>query len=367
LPGKNSPKFDLLKLFYICPQKQEMVKVGDKVRFLNAVGGGKVVRIVNSKIAEVENQDGFEIPTLISELVVIEPSGKSIEKEKKSIPVKKEEPIRTEAPRASIIAGKDSPVFYLALVPQTPENPVNGEIEAWLVNDSNFTGLYYYSVFKGGVYKSKKAGLVGPNSKVALNNFSQNDFSDFPELVFQIIYYRKESKEIFEPLTKRLKINPVKFYKESTFTKITFFEKNAWMLAVSNNLMTTEFDKLTEADIEKVLAAKEKEYNTEPAQSLSRQPLDLVEIDLHITELINSTAGLSNADILEIQLDRFRSEMEGAIRNQAKRIVFIHGVGQGTLKAEVLKELNSKYKKYYVQDASFKEYGYGATMVILRK
>jgi hypothetical protein len=316
---------------------------------------------------DVENQDGFEIPTLISELVVIEKANDLYEKDQKAAPAKKAEPVKSEVSKPSIIAGKDSPDFYLALVPQTPANPVGGEIEAWLVNDSNFNGLYYYSIFKDGIFKSKKAGLVGPNSKTPLNNFSQNDFSDFPELVFQIVYYQKESKELFQPVVKRLKINPVRFYKESTFSKTSFFEKNAWLLAISNNLLTAELDKLTEADIEKVLAAKEKEYKAEPEQSRTKQAQDLIEVDLHIAELIDSTAGLSNADILGIQIDRFRSEMEGAIRSQAKRIVFIHGVGQGTLKAEILKELNSKYKKYYVQDASFKEYGYGATMVILRK
>jgi len=61
------------------------------------------------------------------------------------------------------------------------------------------------------------------------------------------------------------------------------------------------------------------------------------------------------------------SEMQSAIRSGVKRIVFIHGVGQGVLKQEVASLLSKKFKKYYFQDASFKEYGYGATMVILRR
>jgi dsDNA-specific endonuclease/ATPase MutS2 len=66
-------------------------------------------------------------------------------------------------------------------------------------------------------------------------------------------------------------------------------------------------------------------------------------------------------------MDRVDSEMKSAIRSRVKKIVFIHGVGQGVLKQEVASLLNKKYKKYYFQDASFKEYGYGATMVTLRK
>ena len=58
--------------------------------------------------------------------------------------------------------------------------------------------------------------------------------------------------------------------------------------------------------------------------------------------------------------------METAIKNNAQKIVFIHGVGQGVLKLEISKELKSKYKKYRYQDASFREYGYGATMIYLQ-
>ena len=93
---------------------------------------------------------------------------------------------------------------------------------------------------------------------------------------------------------------------------------------------------------------------------------DLVEVDLHIHELIDDTRGLANHEMLEIQMGRFRNELETAIANGTRKIVFIHGVGNGTLKQELRKELTTKYKKYYFQDASFKEYGYGATMVILK-
>jgi dsDNA-specific endonuclease/ATPase MutS2 len=93
---------------------------------------------------------------------------------------------------------------------------------------------------------------------------------------------------------------------------------------------------------------------------------DLVEIDLHIHELLEDTRGLANHEMLEVQLGRFRNELETAIAIGTRRIVFIHGIGNGTLKQELRKELSTKYKKYYFQDASFKEYGYGATMVILK-
>ena len=57
--------------------------------------------------------------------------------------------------------------------------------------------------------------------------------------------------------------------------------------------------------------------------------------------------------------------MEANTKNKGRRIVFIHGVGNGTLKTELRKQLERKYKGINYQDASFREYGYGATMVII--
>ena len=93
---------------------------------------------------------------------------------------------------------------------------------------------------------------------------------------------------------------------------------------------------------------------------------DISEIDLHITEILDDHRGMSNGEILQVQLDRFTTTLEGALKTDQKRIVFIHGLGNGKLKFEVRKLLDTKYNHLKYQDASFKEYGYGATMVILK-
>ena len=92
-----------------------------------------------------------------------------------------------------------------------------------------------------------------------------------------------------------------------------------------------------------------------------------MEVDLHIQELLDDTRGLSNADMLKVQMDTFHAEMAKAIEAGVKKIVFIHGVGNGVLKNELRRVLQRKYNKYPFQDASFQEYGYGATMVYLKR
>ena len=75
---------------------------------------------------------------------------------------------------------------------------------------------------------------------------------------------------------------------------------------------------------------------------------------------------MSNGEIVETQLARFETSLETALRGNAQKIVFIHGVGNGKLKYELRKKLDKNYPDIRYQDASFKEYGYGATMVYLR-
>ena len=89
------------------------------------------------------------------------------------------------------------------------------------------------------------------------------------------------------------------------------------------------------------------------------------EVDLHIEAIVENHSGMENAEIVDIQMAKFRTSLESAIIHKAKRIVFIHGVGNGKLKHEIRRTLEHEYKHLRYQDASFAEYGYGATMVLL--
>jgi dsDNA-specific endonuclease/ATPase MutS2 len=75
---------------------------------------------------------------------------------------------------------------------------------------------------------------------------------------------------------------------------------------------------------------------------------------------------MNNAEILEYQLAKFNEVMQENLKRKGQKIVFIHGKGDGVLKNTLLKEIKNKYKSCYYQDASFREYGFGATMVTIR-
>lgn len=89
------------------------------------------------------------------------------------------------------------------------------------------------------------------------------------------------------------------------------------------------------------------------------------EIDLHIEKIVHNPEVFSQSEIVDIQLARFEIALEGAVRAKEKKIIFIHGRGSGKLKHRIRKLLEEKYPRCTYQDASFKEYGYGATLVLI--
>ena len=93
---------------------------------------------------------------------------------------------------------------------------------------------------------------------------------------------------------------------------------------------------------------------------------EIVEIDLHIDSLLDDTQGMGNAEILNYQLDKFREVMEVYKNKREQKIVFIHGKGDGVLRKAIVDELKRKYSNCRYQDASFQEYGFGATMVTIK-
>ena len=144
---------------------------------------------------------------------------------------------------------------------------------------------------------------------------------------------------------------------------MTFFVNELIKIQDSSNLMNS----IKRIDLDAV--SKEKE---EPkARSFVKEKKDKREIsapefDLHIEKLVPNKRGMSNYDILTLQTETAKRHIEFAIRNRIPKIVFIHGVGEGILKAE-LDFLLGRYDGIDFQDDNYQKYGLGATEVYFRQ
>jgi len=89
-----------------------------------------------------------------------------------------------------------------------------------------------------------------------------------------------------------------------------------------------------------------------------------MEVDLHIHQLVPKSKGMSNYEMLNIQIDTAKRQLDFAIKKRIQRVVFIHGIGEGVLKAE-LEYLFRQYENLQYDDANFQKYGRGATEVYI--
>ncbi|RLD72218.1 MAG: hypothetical protein DRJ10_18840 [Bacteroidetes bacterium] len=345
--------------------------IGDKVRFLNDVGGGTIVKYLDKDMVAVLNEDEFEIPISVNELIPVQTGNydapKMTEEDDIAYHEKTVEPVTKEVtePEEEYEKDDDSIYTFLAFVPVDQKNMTDSDLELFIINDSNYEA-YYNVMIKFGAFHVSHPGKLEANSKLSLKTLKKELLKDMDSLVVQCMYYKNNPHEVKPNISKELKLNPVKFFKQSSFTENDFFHENAYLVTIFDESKKGQgMPEISEKEIKK--AIQEKEHNSRrgkrPRKFESSKRKEIREVDLHIHELLDDTKGMSNTEMLAVQMKHFHEEMNKGIKEKVQKIVFIHGLGNGTLKMEVIKELNHKYKKYRYQDASFKEYGFGATMV----
>ena len=370
-----------------------MIKVGDKVRFLNSEGGGVVSKVLSKDMVEVTDADGFDFPTPVSECVVISEAAdndvfsrlKKQDEAKRKRSSDDDEPVVVAKPPEKVpqkqrfddadlpTTGKVQPErpegnvlnVYMAFVPVDSRQLGATSFEWYLINDSNYE--LAYTISTGQVKVDRQAsGFIQPNTKEFIDEFTAEDLNAFEHLNVQFIAFKKTKAYVQKPAADvHIHLNPVRFYKLHSFVPNDFFDEDALMVPVVVDDASAE---PFEVDAKQLAAASaQKEQAETPKVSKSSKPNgDIIEVDLHIASLIDNINGLSSHDILQYQLDKFKETMNTYIRFKGQKIVFIHGKGDGVLRSAILKELKHSYKQCTFQDASFQEYGFGATQVTIK-
>lgn len=347
------------------------MKIGDKVRFLNDTGGGIVKGFKGKDIVLVEDEDGFEIPVLLKECVAIA-SGGDIQVKQTSHFTYNEIVSRNiqEEPIVEIEETKEGELITacLAFLPLDKKEISTTRYECYLINDSNYYLNYSYLNKLDQDWNCRRVGTIEPNTKIFLEEFGKEELNELERVCVQLQAYKKNKAfKLKNVYSAELRLDTVKFYKLHSFKENDYFDDDALIYPlVRKDLVEKELVISPEA-IETAIKEKKETGRTRIISAKKTlQKLPLLEIDLHITELLDNTTGLDSSDILDYQLTKFREVLDENKTNKGLKIIFIHGKGNGVLKKALLEELKNKYKSYYIQDASFREYGYGATMVTIK-
>ena len=227
------------------------MKIGDKVRFLSEIGGGRVAGFQGKNIVLVEDEDGFQMPMLINEVVVvgdedydtkhvIEAKANSV---KAALNAEREE-VETEPADKPITfkakpeerKGGDKLSAYLAFVPMDVKELSQTRFETYLVNDSNYYMRYVYMIAEGAAWTVRGEGQIEPNTKEFIEEFGREDLNALEHSCIQLIAYKRDKHFLLKPtVNAQVRIDPVKFYKLHAFRENMFFEQPALIYTIIEN------------------------------------------------------------------------------------------------------------------------------------
>lgn len=428
------------------------MQIGDKVRFLNEVGGGYISAFQGKDIVLVKDEDGFDIPMLRSQVVVVDTNANNFVRKRTNPASAQDTDSPTPPSRGEVKAGGPQPTspvkplerkggellnVCLAFVPEDSRELSNTRFEAYLVNDSNYFLSVVFANNEGAAWQARWQATVEPNTKVFIESFDRSILNDLQRLAVQLVAWKQDKPYMLKPAVGvELRLDTVKFYKLHVFQPSPFFREPALIydivrddrpirqvfveaeevldamrggtpqpapapkadeaegaaprqdadqqpepqvrskqdereaLKAAKRALKAEMQmqKMKETAKEIERRAKELKEDRNPHVSKpNRHPEkeDIIEVDLHINALLDNINGLSPSVLLNTQLTEFRIIMDRNIRKKGQRIVFIHGKGEGVLREALVKELRHRYRNCTYEDASFQQYGFGATMVTI--
>jgi hypothetical protein len=370
------------------------LKAGDKVRFLNEKGEGIVTRVLGNNMVNVAIEEGFEIPVLAADLIKIESggmAGRFFDREVRvdfplsAAPTQEPAVVPATAPQAraeeedydnSITslyrqsgAGTTEGI-YLIYAPHDQKWLMTGNLDIYLVNNSPYDAIFSFLLRdKGQDFAGVNYEVIPPWSKILIETITREDLDGWSDGIVQVLFHSQETLPVLSPLHAAFKVKPVRFYKESSYREFPL----AGLSAVVLNLGDTAGQIIipgTEALVSAVPdpAARQKITAAAPPAYIDsyRTTHGEAEVDLHISALRDNYSEMSNTEILKYQLDHFRRMLDNAITNNYRKVTFIHGIGNGTLKSAIVKTVE-EYEDVEFRTASFAKYGNGAVDIIIHR
>lgn len=220
----------------------------------------------------------------------------------------------------------------------------------FLINQNNEPYRFEYRVFYKEPPDFVITNEVMPQNDFYLHDIPQESFNDIIKFQFRFSLTRPE-KARAHSVEKAIKIKAR-----------LLFQKIAEMHRL--NVPSFSFELFF-----RYPARVEEEYFPLPEKRLpSVKPSKVAEpvrtvVDLHIEKLTDTFAGLSNFEIMQIQLAYFEKYYEIAVENMQPKFIVIHGVGSGRLRNEIHERLRTKKEVRSFVNQYHPNFGFGATEI----
>lgn len=312
-------------------------KLGDFVRFVDEKREGYVTRIIDAQTLGVTDTDGFEIPVAISNLTSVHGH-------------------QSNAAKPNEASHAISPVddqfvedgVYIAVVESQKASSV---VHFTIINRSSYQLLLSLRTDLKGKYKGEFGSVVQAKTQTQIYSENLADLEIWPEFNFQILFYTTANVKPKAPLLLNRKFRAKDF--SISKSEIPELNKYGWLIRLDEPLPLIDAQKL-------------KESFFRGASEQVKVAIPPVEIDLHIEKLRDDHQFLDQSEMINIQLAYFQQMLDAAIVHQMPKIVFIHGVGNGTLRHHIHKVISKHPQVRTFMDAQKEKFGFGATEVIFK-
>ncbi len=312
-----------------------MLKLGDRVKFVNENMEGIVTSFKQKNLVGVTIEDDFEIPVLMSEIVKIDFNDQK--------PVSKETTEDKLKPKVNT-----NPIGIFLAYNRLGEN----DVESILYNNESDTLLYAIYQQEKGIYNLYKTGKLDKEEEVSLMKLNLENYDKWNPLLFQFILADDVTMKPGKPLHIEFKTHPKEFHQSLKFC--FFLQKQAYMFKLNEELSKINLNALKQKDFtEKTVIEK---------IDLSKKPEPV--IDLHFDQLLAKGYTTQTNDIIGVQMDVFIKTLEAAYMHQMKSIVYVHGIGNQYLKNKIQTFLskNKRLAKHF-EEADPIKFGGGATYI----
>lgn len=345
-------------------------QVGDKVKFLNEEGGGIVTEIISSSMVKVATEDGFDLPTMNHELVLVNPKTHSEGMFNQDFNVKVDLTPKSEegsyVPKGKNIRfAKESAGVYLAFVPHDQKWFITGMLDIYIINHTTYDVLYSLLLKADQKFIGYDFSSIEPHTSVLLETSDRDQMDYWKDGIIQLLYQADEMQEVILPVHAAFKIKSARLNNENSYQPSGLVDGRGIVVSL-NEIMHQQKVQAKEisedAQIEPTKAKVKKEVTLIDKHTILPK---VAEVDLHIAELIDNISGMDSRDMFALQKRYFKDCLDSAIANKYKKVTFIHGVGNGILKNAIVETLKD-YESIDNQSASISKYGVGAIDVLIK-
>jgi hypothetical protein len=314
------------------------MNIGDRVRLLHGNEEGVITKISSGGRVEVEIEDGFHIPAMKNEVVLISKAEKAyfgdgvIESADKS---------------TDFVSSKSTSTEEGLFLAYLPINDKDHSI--FISNNTAKDFLAMVSEHHGSNSQTLLAEKIPSKSNKKIAEKSIQYFEEWPTLLLQFFPINNKIGKTEPAFERKIKFKASSFFKSKG--KVPLLEKSGYVFRLTENTASIDIRELNEA------------LNPSKKSPPLEYPRPPKEIDLHIEQLTKEHDLMSNSEMLKLQMEVFERNLNYAIASGMDEISFIHGIGNGVLRKEIHKHLSQLENIKYFQDTQKSRFGYGATLV----